>query len=378
MKKIGLITFHASHNNGSMLQALALQTILEKKYNCKVEIIDFSNEGQRNLYAVLPKAKNWKQVIKKIIWATNYLQLLKQYNSYNSFSKKYFNLTKDKYYNTQELIDIIDEYDAFISGSDQVWNVKCIDSDPAYFLSFVSSKPKYAYAVSFGANNPFDGESKEEYITYVNKFNKISVREKNAKKWIKEATEKDVPICLDPTMLFNEKEWEDIVVVNDSPIIKGKYIFYYCFGISKEVQKFLRLISKKMKMPIYFIEAKEWTLKMCWKNGIKLVKHYGPDVYLNLVKNSEVFITSSFHGTAFATIYKKNFWYIRSKDSESSLDDRAITFLSQLGLMSRYLTINELLTIDLYLPIDYEDVNMHLKILQERSFEYLDSVIEEI
>ena len=54
MKKIGLITFHASHNNGSMLQALALQTILEKKYNCKVEIINFSNESQRNMYAVLP------------------------------------------------------------------------------------------------------------------------------------------------------------------------------------------------------------------------------------------------------------------------------------------------------------------------------------
>lgn len=35
MKKIGLITFHASHNNGSMLQALALQTVLEKNITVK-------------------------------------------------------------------------------------------------------------------------------------------------------------------------------------------------------------------------------------------------------------------------------------------------------------------------------------------------------
>ena len=87
---------------------------------------------------------------------------------------------------------------------------------------------------------------------------------------------------------------------------------------------------------------------MCWRHGIKLVKHYGPDVYMNLVKYADLFITSSFHGTAFATIYKKTFWYIRSKDSESSKDDRAITFLSQLGLMSRYKTVDELKQLDLY------------------------------
>lgn len=64
MKKIALITFHASHNNGSMLQALALQRALMAR-NCMVKIIDFSNDGQRNLYAPLPIAHNWKQQIKK-------------------------------------------------------------------------------------------------------------------------------------------------------------------------------------------------------------------------------------------------------------------------------------------------------------------------
>lgn len=52
--KIGLITFHASHNNGSMLQALALQHIFSEKYVCDVKIINFSNSGQRNMYSPLP------------------------------------------------------------------------------------------------------------------------------------------------------------------------------------------------------------------------------------------------------------------------------------------------------------------------------------
>ena len=51
-KKIGIITFHSSHNCGSMLQAYALQTVLEKRYGAEVEIIDFSNKGSRNLYGL--------------------------------------------------------------------------------------------------------------------------------------------------------------------------------------------------------------------------------------------------------------------------------------------------------------------------------------
>ena len=94
------------------------------------------------------------------------------------------------------------------------------------------------------------------------------------------------------------------------------------------------------------MEAKEWTLKMCWKDGIHLIGEYGPDVYMNVVKNATLFITTSFHGTAFATIYKKNFWYIND-GIPNKKDDRAVSFLSQLGLMDRYKTIEELKKLDL-------------------------------
>ena len=56
--KIGIITFHASLNCGSMLQAYALQDILSQKYRVDVEIINYSNFGQRSYYAnwdIFPK-----------------------------------------------------------------------------------------------------------------------------------------------------------------------------------------------------------------------------------------------------------------------------------------------------------------------------------
>ena len=377
MKKIAMITFHASHNSGSMLQALALQTALEES-GCNVEIVNFSNDGQRNLYAPLPKPHNWKQCIKWLIWASNYKELKRQYAAYDVFLNKYFKLTDTEYGQTDQLSALSDEYDAFVTGSDQVWNIKCVDADDAYFLSFVKDKPKFAYAVSLGANNAFEGEAGEKHIAYIRDFVSISVREKNAQKWIEQATGEKYPITLDPTMLFDAEDWERIVTVGEEPIISGKYIFYYCFGINEEIQRFLHRISDALQLPVYFMEAKEWTLKTCWRHKIRLVKEYGPDVYMNLVKHADLFITSSFHGTAFGTIYRKNFWYIKSKDSESSLDDRAITFLSQLGLMSRYRTTEELMNIDLYEQIDYTPVEENINVLRKSSKEYLADMIGKI
>ena len=47
--KTATITFHNSYNCGSMLQALALQKVLLDKYGVDNEILDFSNQGQKEI-----------------------------------------------------------------------------------------------------------------------------------------------------------------------------------------------------------------------------------------------------------------------------------------------------------------------------------------
>lgn len=375
MKKIGILTFHASHNNGSMLQAIALQHVLNDKYFLDTEIINFSNEAQQNMYSIMPKANKLKRIIRNAIWMTNIKEIRKQYYSFDQFMKKYMILSNVEYREMKEINKIEEKYSSIIVGSDQIWNVKCVDADDAYYVNFSNTIPRYAYAVSFGANNPFVID--EKYTEYVKKFNMISVRENNGKKWIKNSVGLDVELCLDPTMLLKIDEWECLINVGN-PVIDGDYIFYYCFSITEDVQRFLAYISKKYDMPVYFSEAKEWALKTCWRNKIKRVKKYGPDVYLNLVKNSKLFITTSFHGTAFATLYHKHFWYIDRGDNDPEKDDRAITFLNQLDLMDRYRTIAELKEMDLYLKHEYDNTDTLLNNLRIKSNDYLNKMVKDI
>ncbi|MBE6051519.1 MAG: polysaccharide pyruvyl transferase family protein [Clostridium sp.] len=378
MNKIGIITYHASHNCGSMLQAFALQNVLNDKFNAENEIIDFSNEGQQAMYKPFWRVKNIKGLIKNILWFTVLPSIKKQREDYINFSEKYFKLSKHSYSVNQELVETNNFYNKFITGSDQVWNISCMDTDDAYYLNFVEGNYRYAYATSFGAFNPFvDLQRSDYYKTLVNKFDRISVRESNAKKWVREATGKDVFMTLDPTMLLSQDEWENKIENLSSPIVKGDYVFYYCFRISQDIAKFLQGVSKKIGMPVYFLEPKEWALRCCWKNKIKLVNNYGPEAFLNLMKYSKLIFTTSFHGTAFSTIFKKDFWYIDSGKNDLSKDDRAVSFLKQLGLMERYQTIENLKTIDLFTIPDYTVVEEKLKVLKKESFDYLESIVND-
>ena len=375
---IGILTFHNSHNCGSMLQALALQTVLRNRFGVDNEIIDFSNSGQSAMYSPFWKVTGVKSVVKNALWATVYPQIKRQIRAYEAFEHDYFKLSPSSYHEDSELAALDGVYNKFITGSDQVWNIRCMDADDAYYLDFVKNSGKYAYAVSFGANNPFaDSKLAGHYQDLVNDFDRVSVREQNAKRWVKAATGRDVPMCLDPTMLLSQEEWGRTVHFKSEPIIKGDYIFYYCFSISQEIASFLHKVSKRTGIPVYFFEPKEWALRCCWKNRIHLVSEYGPEAFLNYIKYATMVFTTSFHGTAFSTLFHKDFWYIDSGHNDPAKDDRAISFLTQLELMERYQTTDKLLSTDLRAKPDYTRSDAALGKLRQEAFDYLGKIVND-
>ena len=181
--RIGIITFHASLNCGSMLQAFALQDVLRSKYNAEVEIINYSNFGQRNYYS------NWDFFPKPSVWINNlkaipyYASINAMRQDYQNFSNQYFTLSGPLLKKYSELKGIDERYDIVIAGGDQVWNVRCRDADKAYFLSFVKTAKKVAYSPSLGARNINKVALRPKmYAELVKDFDFLSVREDNGQK----------------------------------------------------------------------------------------------------------------------------------------------------------------------------------------------------
>lgn len=373
MKKIGIMTFHASHNCGSMLQAFALQKILASLGH-EVEIIDFSNKGQKKLYSVLYRGCSLKCLIKNIIILPHLSRIKRTYSNYESFKKKRFNLTRNSYESCSELVEDKLGFDNYICGSDQIWNVTIEDADDAYFLPFVKKHKKIAYAPSFGAKNILKYSTNSKYYAkLISSFDFLSIREKNGQRWVKDLIQRDIPIVLDPTLVADSSIYSDIEKKEFN--VPDEYIFYYAPGYSKEINKCVRDISRKYKMPVIVFNSKQYYTKLLWKYGFILPEIEDPESYLYLIKHAKVVITTSFHGTIFSTIYRKNFWTLKNGDMFGD-DDRVGTLVTQLGIEERLVPPEGLGSIDILKPFDYRKYEENLIVLKRKSFAFLKKAID--
>ena len=240
MKKIGIITFHNSYNCGSMLESFAIHKYLLNQ-NVENEIIDFSNEGQKKLYATSFPNNSIKNIVKNILLLPHYGKIEKNNNKYEQFKNKNFKLSK-KYKEDKELED--SNYDLVIAGSDQIWNITIEDSDDAYFLPWAKNSKKVAYAPSFGSKNIVKyTKDIKKYRSYLEDFDALSVREKNGMKWIKELTNRDAELLIDPTLLLDYIEYDNIMDNTNTP--NYEYIFFYCPSFQTDICKFVKKLAKK-------------------------------------------------------------------------------------------------------------------------------------
>ncbi|WP_415775095.1 polysaccharide pyruvyl transferase family protein [Shewanella oncorhynchi] len=372
MKKVGIITYHASHNIGSMLQTYALQHILINKYNCEVEIIDFSSKAQQNMYSLFPKIDNYKVAAKNIINLISYPILKSRFDDFESFISNYFSLTPESYDELGNLYNLDERFDYVICGSDQIWNVNCTDFDDAYFLPFLTKTKKVSYAPSLGGRNILKSDvNLSKYKSYLSDFHRLSVREVNGKKWLDELSGKDFSIVADPTLLPMQKVWEDLASERE---IQGDYIFFYGVPFSPITYEIVCQISKELNLPVVMLDAKSWIYRGNFARGITLSKKGSPRDYLSLIKHSKLVITTSFHGSIFAALFNKNFWTITYKETNKD-DDRVKTLLSQLDLNERLIYLEDYKQYDMLKDIDYSHFEENLDRFRCTSLDFLSEAI---
>ena len=140
--KIGLITIYQVPNYGSVLQTFASQKVLEQMgHECVIIRYNYRNDEFFKKQGL--KRNKFKE------WQLNTIPWLKS-AKLQSFRKENLNFSK-QFETYQELVDFDwSSFDAFIVGSDQVWNTRFLFADPAFLLKFVpDNKTKMSLSSSF-------------------------------------------------------------------------------------------------------------------------------------------------------------------------------------------------------------------------------------
>ncbi|MBO5925081.1 MAG: polysaccharide pyruvyl transferase family protein [Clostridia bacterium] len=330
MKKVSTVTFHKAQNYGSVLQTYALQQFVNKIANEKGEKIEYSvinvePKAQKGLYSIYKKGFSISNSVKNVVAFFNQGKLKSKQIKFGEFLTNYINLTNE-YPTIEDLYANPPSSDYFISGSDQIWNVRSCDFEDYFYLDFVKDAKKISYAASFGPLKiDWDKYDKDKYASLLNTYDHISTREVGSAKNVEELIGKTPDIHVDPTLLLDKEDYKKIQ--SNANYKNGKYILLYCLEPSKAQLKIVKKISKKLGLPVLITKYNN-------KNDIfnSFVKRYdtGPLDFLSLVDNASMVITSSFHGTAFSLIYRKKFYVLGGKT-----DNRICDILDKTGLLDR-------------------------------------------
>ena len=326
--KIGILTFSDFNTNyGSMLQAYALNVFLEKQGH-EVYFIKYREFNQTSKSAGLINGviNNLKKIYFYFQKKYREKDISKTVENFEIFKRKL--KYTDLYISNDDLKSISDEFDCFISGSDQIWNISCLGGlRKAYFLDFVEeSKLKIAYAASAGEYK-FKKEDYGVISRLLENIDYISVRENEMIANLQCFTDKNIYNVIDPTFLLSKSDWEEIIP--KSPL-KEKYAVCYFVRRSKFGKHIVKKLSKRYEMPIYNLSDNN-----IYINGTnsKLISS-GPLEFLGLINGASYCVGTSFHLAAFSIIFEKPFVIIGSEHNR----DRINNILRLTGQEKNFLT----------------------------------------
>ena len=363
--KIGILTFHASHNYGSMLQAWALQHYLNS-IGHDAETINLRIKAQRDKYNFpLRPIKNRGWIFFKSLLNPLWLyHACRKWWAYEKFLENNLHLTSKAYDSWQSVKEDLARlgYGCVITGGDQIWNIKCKDYTEAYYLpSDLGIIRKISYSPSFGPS--FLSNITEQQRNFISKslsdYSHISVRESSMRQYLSILLNRDVSQACDPTLLLHAEDYSRFIT--EDPIIKGRYIYYYTPRLNAQSENLAIKIGKHYGMKVVT------SFPHLYNNKMVSEPESGPAEFLNLLKNATFVIGKSFHLVVFSLLFHKDFIAI-----EGDRDARMRSILEKLHVLERgQVTEDNYMTIKLA-PIDYNFIDQLLEDERQKSIHFLE------
>lgn len=356
--RIAQVTLNGYRNYGNILQKFALNHAL-KKFTDSVEVLwlggnSFFPEtgGTKFAQCVLFKDRHdWEKIF--------HLREAVRQSKFKDFENLYIPTRFDVPY----MEDLADEYDFFITGSDQVWHPKF---HPSFiFFDFVPREKKLSYAASISKTSIPD-EKKAFFKNGISSLNYVSVREEDAATLVNDLTGKMPFIVPDPVLLLTKDEW--LTVAQKPTWFKEKYQRGYI----------LTYYLRKLPPPEVKTLAAELDLPVINLLDVRNYDYFtvGPAEFVWLFANASLVFTNSFHGIAFSILFRRPFFNREIVgDGGISMSTRMLTVLKLFGLEDRRTFGEKIFTAEEALKIDFSRRDEALVRERAKGFKFLSEAL---
>lgn len=307
--KIGIITLPLHTNYGGILQAYALQVVLERLGH-KSEYIECKRKTKIPLpirYFVY-----FKRFLRKYLCNSNEIVFLEKYlDATNDIVRQNTNTFINKMIRIRKISDFSElkecDYDALVVGSDQVWrNGSARErNDFSVFLDFAENWKikKFSYASSFGTEIwTYTEQSTKQICRLLTCFDGISVREESAVHMCKCHLNINAKLVLDPTLLLSKEDYLMLLGPNKNEKSKGD-LMCYVLDESNDISQMILRIAQEKKLVPFKTNSKVEDIMAPLKDRIQPPL----EQWLQGFLDAKLVITDSFHACVFSIIFNKPF-----------------------------------------------------------------------
>jgi hypothetical protein len=349
--RVGVLTFHKCINYGSYWQARCMVEALRVRGH-EAELLDHDCRCVRRAEvrcALQPKLPErtprhelgtYASKTRRFIGAIAALPLSRRFSLHEP--------------------EVMDEYDAIVVGSDEVWNFRhpWYGSKPIFWGDGLKAKRLVSYAASFGNHSAWDGIH-PAWARKLGRFSALSVRDQNSWHLVRGGTKREPELVLDPCLLFPEPTRQK--ARGASP-----YALVYGYGFPSWLKRIARRWSHSAGVRL---------VSVGYSNDFAHEQRIdeGPIEFAQLVSGASAVITNFFHGCVFGLLHGKP-WLTAPSDYRSiKIPDLAATLGAQQRLVdsgtddTRFAELMEM-------PIQ-PAVEARISELRARSEAYLDAAL---
>ena len=269
---VGVLTFHMAHNCGAMLQAYALCRSIAQIPSCHCEIIDY----------------RWPNIYNK------YQQLLlgSPIEPRRLRFERYMNEVLPTSARVEGLLNA-KRYQMYVLGGDQIWNPNITRGYKSAY--FAEQFPPDSYCIAYAASTGAPVTGPKAFSRRLRRFKAIGVRESWLKQEMDECYPGEIAWCLDPVFLVGPEEWAGL----GARVRQTGHILIYAFQMSEA--EYQRAEDFAVQMGLEIVELV--THQRTERKTILYEDDYGPEEFIEYVRNAAYVYTDSYHGVLFSIIF---------------------------------------------------------------------------
>lgn len=308
--KIYIITTHFVNNMGALLQCYALSKFLRTEESIDCELLNYLPNDDDLSWKLWPKPECFKDILKNLysLMPHKIVTKIRKNRVMKTFITEYLPVTVKKY-RRKDLLNNPPSADAYICGSDQIWNFRLFD-DLTYYLDFCDKLQTRRISYAASITDYWSKKQQEIVRPCLQKFDTITLRDRNFVSAVSEIANKKVSFVCDPVFLLSRNEWSSFA--KEDMCLDEPYILCYFISVPNIALKAVENLQKKTGYKVVHLNVNSRDRF----NSDYNIRIADPRDFVGLIKNAAYLCTNSFHCSSFSIIFQKDFMFLKETRDE--------------------------------------------------------------